>query len=198
MQQTVFVVDDDPEIGKMLGWLVESIGADIEIYASGEEFLAAYKERPGCLILDVRMKGMSGLKLQELLQERDDKIPIIFITGHGDISMTVRAMKKGAKDFFTKPFNNQLLLDTVQQALEENTKQYDEKLQKDKIKAQLDSLTAREREIMHCVIDGKLNRVISDELGISISTVEAHRAKVMEKMQVDSLAELVKKVLNKQ
>jgi two-component system response regulator FixJ len=195
MNQIVFVVDDDPEIGKMLSWLIESIGADIEIYTSGEEFLEAYQGRLGCLILDVRMKGMSGLRLQELLQERGDKIPIIFISGHGDIPMTVRVMKNGAKDFFTKPFNNQLLLDAVQQALEQNSKQYKEQLTKDKIKTQIDSLTSREQEVLNRIIKGKLNKVIAHDLGISISTVEAHRAKVMEKMQAKSLAELIQRLL---
>ncbi|MCK4608363.1 MAG: response regulator transcription factor [Gammaproteobacteria bacterium] len=195
MKQTVFIVDDDREICEMLHWLVESIGIDTEIYASGEEFLTAYYDRPGCLVLDVRMKGMSGLKVQEMLMEKGNKIPIIFITGNGDIPMVVRAMKNGATDFFTKPFNNQLLLDTIQRTLEQEAKQHDTQLLKLQTLEHIKNLTPREHEIMHNIINGKANKIIADELGISLSTVEAHRAKVMEKMQARSLAGLIKKVI---
>ena len=195
MKQTVFIVDDDPEIGKILHRLIESIGVDDEIYTNAEDFLAAFNGRPGCLILDVRMKGMSGLRLQELLAEQGSGIPIIFLTGHGDIPMTVRAMKSGAIELFTKPFNNQQLLDAVQHALEQNVKHYAAKIAQKETSTLINALTPREREVMQRIMDGKLNKVIAHELGISLSTVEAHRAKVMEKMHVKSLAELIQKAI---
>ena len=195
IKQTVFIVDDDLEIGEMLRWLIESIGVNVEIYTSGKSFLNHYNDRPGCLILDVRMKDMSGFKVQETLIARGSNIPIIFITGHGDIPMAIRAMKNGAIEFLIKPFYNQSLLEIVQHALEQNFKQQDETLEKEEAKRRLDNLTPREYEVMIKMMNGELNRIMADKLKISISTIETHRAKVMSKMQVDSLAKLIQLIL---
>lgn len=192
MQQTVFIVDDDQEIAEVLSQLFESVDIDVQVYSSAEEFLADYKQQLGCILLDVRMQGMSGLQLQKELQKRGNNLPIIFITGHGDIPMTKRAIKDGAIDFFTKPFNNQELLEVVQITLQQNVVLKKEQDRKNTIISHFNTLTAREKEIMQAVVDGNSNKKIMHEFNISISTVEAHRAKVMTKMQVDSLAELVK------
>ena len=195
MKQTVFIVEDDLVIRDLLLGLMQSIGMDTEIYQNAEEFMANYAATAGCLILDVRLQGMSGLRLQELLLERSDRIPIIFITGHGDIPMVARAMKNGAIDFFTKPFNNQLLLDAVQRALKQSLAQHKQQLEMKSIKERIKSLTTREQEVMDGIVHGKINRLIAQDLQISINTVEIHRSKVMSKMQVDSLAELIKLLL---
>jgi len=194
---TVFVVDDDQALCQSLSWLLESVGLNVETYVSGQAYLDNYEpNRKGCLLIDIRMKGMSGFELQEKLNLLGNRIPIVMITGHGDIPMAVRAMKTGAVDFITKPFNDQLLLDLIQKVLAEDAQRQQMTQVSDSNRSEIferyTSLTTREKEIMERVVDGKLNKQIAYELGISMKTVELHRAHVMQKMQVKSLAELVK------
>jgi RNA polymerase sigma factor (sigma-70 family) len=196
---TVFVVDDDEEVRNSMKRLMNSVGLTVETFASGEEFLAqSDPARPGCLLLDVRMGGMSGLEVQERLALEDVQPPIIIITGHGDVPMAVRAVMAGAVDFIEKPFNEQVLLDSVHRAIEIDGKHRGRALQLADISARLERLTPREREILDLVVAGKRNKVIAGELGISQSTVESHRAKVMEKMQAESLSDLMRMMLSLQ
>ncbi|MGH8672044.1 MAG: response regulator transcription factor [Burkholderiales bacterium] len=196
-EPTVFVVDDDKAVRDSLRWLIESVGLNVEIFANSREFLEGYKPaRPGCIVLDVRMPGISGMELQEKLASLQVTVPIIFITGHGDVKMAVRAVKAGALDFIEKPFNDQELLDRVQRAIQldaENRRAIEER---SAIARRLERLTPREREVMELIIEGRLNKVIAARLGLSSKTVEAHRAKVMEKMQTKSVSVLVKMVLS--
>lgn len=196
---TVYVVDDDAALCQSLSWLLESVGLPVATFTSAQAYLEQYNiNQRGCLLLDIRMKGMSGFELQEKLISMGNRLPIIMITGHGDIPMAVRAMKSGAVDFITKPFNDQLLLDLVQRVLAEESIRKEESNEvfnnsnNSELLERYASLTAREREIMERVVDGKLNKQIAFELGISMKTVELHRAHVMQKMQVKSLADLVK------
>ncbi len=196
---TVFVVDDDVEVRNAMKLLMNSVGLAVETFASAEEFLARFDPaRPGCLLLDIRMKGMSGLELQERLALEEIQPPIIIITGHGDVPMAVRAVKVGAVDFIEKPFNEQVLLDSVHRAIELDGEHRGRVLQLADISACLECLTPREREILELVVAGKRNKVIASELGISQSTVEAHRSKVMEKMQAESLSDLMRMMLSLQ
>lgn len=189
----VYIVDDDNAVRDSLCWLVESVGLKADSYSSANEFLDICDENiSGCLVSDVRMQGMSGLELQEQLNAREIKLPIIFITGYGDIQMAVHAIQEGAVDFITKPFNDQELLDRIQHAMEKGEKAWEHQVHNNKIKDRFKSLTPREHEVMAKVVDGKLNKVIASELNVSNKTVEAHRAKVMEKMQASNLAELVR------
>jgi FixJ family two-component response regulator len=189
---TVFVVDDDEALRGSLSWLIESTGQAVETYASAAEFLTAYGDgRPGCLLLDVRMPQMGGLDLQKKLSEHPVPIPIIFISGHATVPVAVRAMRSGAVDFFTKPFDNQALLDRLAECMRESARHWAESTQQNAVAARRASLSAREREVMDRVVAGQPNKVIACELGLSIKTVEAHRAKVMEKMGAKSLAELL-------
>lgn len=191
-EPTVFVVDDDQAVRDSLRWLLESVGHPVESFSSALEFLASYQpEQPGCLVLDVRMPGMSGLELQEALANRHFCIPILIITGHGDISMAVQAMKDGALDFIEKPFNDQLLLDRVQNAIVQDARWRQERNEKSELKERLDQLTPREKEVLQEVVAGKPNKVVAHTLGISVKTVEIHRARAMEKMQANSLPQLV-------
>ena len=193
---TVFVVDDDAAMRTSLRWLIESVGLSVETYNSAQEFLNAYTpDRSGCIVLDVRMPGMSGLELQEHLNSRRIMIPVIIVTGHGDIPMAVAAMKAGAVEFIEKPFNDQRLLDCVKEALQRDNRIRNDQVEKAAIDQRLDNLTPREREVMEMVVAGKANKVIAALLDVSAKTVEAHRAKVMEKMGVTSLAELVRLAL---
>lgn len=195
-EPTVFVVDDDQAMRKSLHWLIESVGLNVETFPSARRFLESYTPgRPGCLVLDMRMPGISGLELQEKLKARNITIPVIFITGHGDVPMAVRAMKAGAIDFIEKPFNDQLLLDRIQHALEQDAQSRSGQAQRAELAARLALLTPREREVMEMVAEGKPNKVIAAQLGVSAKTVEAHRAKVMEKMQAKSLADLIRMVM---
>ncbi|MBX9705420.1 MAG: response regulator transcription factor [Gammaproteobacteria bacterium] len=195
-QATVFVVDDDEAMTKSIRWLIETVGLKVKTFGQGKEFLESYQSGdPGCLILDVRMPGISGLELQGLLKEHHINLPIIFITGHGDVPMAIKAMKAGAFEFLTKPFNDQTLLDSINQAIEFDGTRRQENIELDSIIARVEKLTPREREVMDLVVEGKLNKVIADELYISAKTVELHRAKIMEKMQAASLAHLVRLVL---
>ena len=188
---TIFVVDDDETLRGSLRWLLESLRHNVQTYASAREFLSSYDPvQPGCLVLDIRMPEISGLQLQEILTKRGIRIPVIMITGHADIAMAVRAMKAGAIDFIEKPFNDQELLERVEQALALDARQRQEEAQRRIAIERLELLTPREREVLEKVVCGKLNKVIAAELGISMKTVEAHRAKVMGKMGVNSPAEL--------
>jgi two-component system response regulator FixJ len=190
---TVFVVDDDPAIRFAMQALMESIHLKHEIFASGDEFLEKVDDhRAGCLVLDIRMPGLGGLELQEELIRRGGSLPIIFITGHGDVPMAVDAMQKGAVDFIQKPFRDQDLLDRVREALITDEEQRKKQQEHEAVAERLSRLTNREREVFDLVVTGKPNKVIAYELGVSQRTVEIHRARVMEKMQARSLADLVK------
>jgi two-component system response regulator FixJ len=193
---TVFVVDDDEAMRSSLEWLIESEGLPVETFDSAQAFLDAYYPgRAGCALLDVRMPGMSGLELQEHLRQQQIRIPVIIITGHGDVPMAVRAMKAGALDFIEKPFDDDTLLATIQRAIEVDASQRTQQAGRAELAARLAQLTPREHEVMLMVTDGKSNKEIANELGVSAKTVEAHRARVMEKMEARSLAELVRMVL---
>lgn len=194
---TVFIVDDDQAMAESVRWLIESVGFKVKVFRSARDFLSNYhSSQAGCLVLDVRMPEMTGLELQEQLNERNIDIPIIFVTGHGDVPMATRAMKAGAIDFLMKPFNDQMLLESINKAIELDQQRRQAKGQWQEVAQRIQRLTPRERQIMGLVVQGKLNKVIAQELTISPKTVELHRAKVMEKMGVDSLAELVARVVN--
>jgi FixJ family two-component response regulator len=188
---TIFVVDDDQSVRDSLRWLLESLRHKVETYTSAAEFLTHYDpDRPGCLVLDVRMPEVSGLQLQEILVARHIHLPVIMITGHGDVSMAVRAMKYGALDFIEKPFNDQMFLECIHRGLRINARQRSQDAERQTVQARLALLTARERDVLERVVAGKPNKVIASELGISARTVEVHRAHIMEKMCADSLAAL--------
>lgn len=190
---TVFIIDDDEAVRDSLSWLMKSAGLHAQTFDSADGFLDGYEdERPGCLILDIRMPGMNGLELQSELKRRDFRLPIIIISGHADVPMAVRALKAGAFDFIEKPFNDELLLDLVRRALEQDRKQREDMAETDAWRARIDSLTPREREVLDLVVEGASNKQISAELGVSLKTVEAHRAKVMDKLQAESLSHLVR------
>jgi len=190
---TVFIIDDDEAVRDSLSWLVKSTGLQAETFASADDFLQGYGEdRPGCLILDIRMPGMNGLELQSVLRERDFRLPIIIISGHADVPMAVRALKAGAFDFIEKPFNDELLLDLVQRALEKDAKERENMAETDELRARMASLTPREKEVLELVVAGAANKQISSELGVSLKTVEAHRARVMDKLRAESLSHLVR------
>lgn len=193
---TVFVVDDDPAIRKSLRWLIESIGLPVKTYASGSDFLDEYDPKhPGCLVLDVRMPGMSGLDLQERLCERGRCVPIIVLTAFGDVPMAVRAMKFGAIHFFEKPVKDQELLDHIQAALLEDQKWRERDSQDQFIRDRHQLLTKRECEVLGHVVDGCSSKEIGGKLGVSFKTVEAHRAKIMKKMAAESVPHLIRMVL---
>jgi RNA polymerase sigma factor (sigma-70 family) len=195
-KSTVFVVDDDQAMRNSLKWLIESVGVAVESFASADDFLANYEPgRPGCIVLDVRMPGMSGLDLQEHLVRQNIRIPTVIITGHGDVPMAVRAMKAGAVDFIEKPFNDEALLDAIRRAIATEERQRNAQFEHREIQARIEHLTPREREVMNRVTDGSSNKEIANSLGVSAKTIEAHRARVMEKMQARSLAELVRMAL---
>jgi two-component system, LuxR family, response regulator FixJ len=193
----VFVVDDDEAVRNSLRLLLKSVGIAATAQSTAQEFLDTYRpQQPGCLVLDVRMPGMSGMELQQQLNLRGAVIPVIFISGHGDIPMAVEAMQQGAFDFLQKPFRDQDLIDRIQRALakdESNRAQLKERAQ---IQERLESLTPREREVLTLVASGKANKVMAGDLGVSQRTVEIHRARVMEKMGATSLAQLVRMVMD--
>jgi two-component system response regulator FixJ len=192
-QPIVFVVDDDRAMRDSLRWLLESIGLTVRTYATAAEFLREHDPaQPGCLVLDVRMPGMSGLDLQAELVQRGAELPTIVVTGHGEVAMAVRAVKAGAIDFIEKPFSDQLLLDRVRQALEIDRQSREVRVRRKDARRRLASLSAREREVLELVAAGKANKEIAAALGLSPKTVEVHRAHVMSKMAVDSLAELIR------
>jgi FixJ family two-component response regulator len=193
----VFIVDDDEAVRNSLRLLVRSVGLTASALVSAQEFLAIYEPlQPGCLVLDVRMPGMSGLELQQRLNLRGAIIPVIFITGHGDIPMAVEAMQQGAFDFLQKPFRDQALIERIQRALEKDRANRAELGERSRIRERYDTLTPREREVLALVTSGKPNKIMAADLGLSQRTVEIHRARVMEKMGASSLAPLVRMVLD--
>lgn len=190
---TVFIVDDDAAIRIAMQALMESVELPHEIFNSADDFLAKESsQRPGCLVLDIRMPGLDGLELQQELIDRENTLPIIFITGHGDVPMAVEAMRKGAVDFIQKPFRDQELLDRIRKALLADKQQREQRERIEQVANRLANLTKREREVFDHVVTGKPNKIIAFDLGVSQRTIEIHRARVMEKMQADSLADLVK------
>ncbi|HET7755831.1 MAG TPA: response regulator transcription factor [Steroidobacteraceae bacterium] len=194
---TVFVVDDDEGVRNSLRFLLKSVGLATRTLASASEFLESYQpSQTGCLVLDVRMPGMSGLELQQQLNLRGAIIPVIFITGHGDIPMAVEAMQQGAFDFLQKPFRDQDLIDRIQRALEHDGRNRAALAQHARIRERLDTLTPREREVLTLMTCGKPNKSMAAELGVSQRTVEIHRARVMEKTGAASLAQLVRMVMD--
>jgi FixJ family two-component response regulator len=191
-EPTVFIVDDDPAVRDSLRWLLESMRLKVATFGSAEDFLKFYTMHMiGCLILDVRMPGMSGLQLQQFLTKQKYALPILFITGHGDIPMAVRAMQAGAMYFLEKPFEDQVLLDYVHEALTLDVENQQSRIRLTMLQARIANLTEREREVMELVIDNHSNKEIATKLGVSIKTVEFHRSHMMDKMHATSLIELV-------
>lgn len=193
---TVFIVDDDEAVRASLRLLLKSVGIAAQAFGSAQEFLASFDPaRPGCLVLDIRMPGMSGMELQQHLNMRGAIIPVLFISGHGDVPMAVEAMKNGAFDFLQKPFRDQELIDRVQRALARDGESRVSLSQHSKLRNRLDSLTSREREVLDLMVQGKPNKIMAADLGISQRTVEIHRARVMEKLGVSSLAQAVRMMM---
>src|ERR1051325_8267540 len=192
-QATVVVIDDDASVRKALDNLFRSVGLEVELFSSPQEFLQSERpDRPGCIVLDVRFPGRSGLDMQREISAANTPLPIIFITGYGDIPMSVRAMKAGAVEFLTKPFRDQDLLDAVQQALDRDRGARQERAELDDLRRRFESLTRREREVMGLVVAGRLNKQIAGDLGVSEMTVKMHRRQVMRKMQATGVAQLVR------
>ena len=190
---TVYIVDDDQAIRHAMELLMRSVGLDYEIFHSADDFLSGHtNERAGCLVLDIRMPGLGGLELQEKLNDMGSTLPIIFITGHGDVPMAVEAMQNGAVDFIQKPFRDQELLDRIGEALKADQARRSAREKKAEVRDRIEKLTNRERQVLDLVVTGKPNKVIAYELGVSQRTVEIHRARVMEKMEARSLADLVR------
>jgi FixJ family two-component response regulator len=195
LEPTVFVVDDDAAVRRFLGGLIESVELRVETYASAQDFLGAYEPgRPGCLVLDVRMPGMSGLELQRELADRAVDLPVIVLTGHGNVQVAVHAMKAGAVDFIEKPFDNELLLDRIQKAVAGSVRAASERVKRNEIANRLQQLTPRECQVLDLVISGETNKGVARHLEISERTVEIHRANVMRKMRATSLADLIRLV----
>ncbi|XVN74283.1 Response regulator protein TmoT [Oligella sp. MSHR50489EDL] len=194
----IFVVDDDDAVRDSLRLLLETQNYRVQTFASGEEFLEQYNpNHVSVLITDVRMPGMSGLQLQEQLLERKATLPIIFITGHGDVNMAVSTMKKGAVDFIEKPFNLEDIMPVIARFLDQAYEQMQEAISQQKVDSLLARLTSREEQVLERIVAGRLNKQIADDLNISIKTVEAHRANIMEKLEVSTVADLMKIVLKK-
>ena len=188
---TVFVVDDDPAVRKSLCWLVESGGRQVSAFESALSFLDAYTpDQTGCLVTDIRMPGMGGLQLQEELADQGYAIPVIIMTGYGDVGTAVRAMKAGAIDFLEKPYNDQALLDLIEEAIATDHEIHAQHEQGEVARGKFNTLMQREQQVMRLVVQGRSNKEMTDELTISVKTIEAHRSKVMDKMQVRSVAEL--------
>ena len=189
----VFVVDDDPSMRRSLDTLLRSVGLDVQLFSSAQEFMPANRsDVPGCIVLDVRLPGMSGLAFQEELAKTGVALPVIFVTGHGDVPMTVRAMKAGAVEFLTKPFDDQVLLDAVHAAIERDRARRNQAEGLAALKERYNELTTREKEVMKFVVAGRVNKQIASDLGLSVVTVKVHRGQVMRKMLAKSVAELVR------
>ena len=195
-ESTVFVVDDDPAMRESLSWLLQSAGLTVETFESAEHFLSRCDpSRPGCLLLDLKLPGKSGLELQNDLASRDLNLPIIFLTGYAEVPTAVRALKTGAFDFLEKPFGDETLLDCVRRALDQDRRNREAKEQISSVTVKLTRLSPREREVMELMIAGKPTKVIAAELGLSPKTVEVHRGRVMRKMEVRTLPHLVRQVM---
>lgn len=193
----MYVVDDDEAIRTLWRWLMESNGIAVQTFAGAREFIEGYRARgPGCLVLDLRLPGMSGLDLQEYLKRRGIEIPVVFVTGHGDVSTAVNAIKGGAVDFIQKPFSYREVLAIIDKALRRDAEACTRRARRSQASARLAALTERERDVLRRIIEGKANKVTAEELAISVKTVEFHRARVMEKMQAGSVAELVQLALS--
>lgn len=191
MTPTVHIVDDDDAIRDSLSWLLQSRSLDCRCFASGESFLDQWRaDIAGCVLLDIRMHGMSGLEVFDALQVRGSRLPVIFLTGHGDVPMAVSALKRGAFDFVEKPFEDNQLVDRLLEALRLDAAQRASSASSHTLKARLETLTSREQQVMELILAGKFNKVIADELGISMRTVEVHRANVFEKMGVRTAVDL--------
>jgi len=188
-----FVIDDDPSMRRSLDTLLRSVGLDVHVFPSAQEFMRAERpDAPGCLVLDVRLPGMSGLAFQQELMKAGVALPVIFLTGHGDVPMTARAMKAGAAEFLTKPFDEQVLLDAIHAAIERDRARRRDAARVAELKARYRALTEREREVMTLVVAGRVNKQIAAELGLSLVTVKVHRGQVMRKMLAKSVPELVR------
>ncbi len=197
LEPLVFIIDDDPAMTESLSWIIKSIGLNVKTYARAQVFLQEYDaQQHGCLLLDVRMPGMSGPELQSrLIEQGVPTLPIIFISGHGDVPLAVRVMKAGAVDFLTKPFNDQVLIESINKALRLDKANREKRQENAQARAKFALLSDRETEVLQGIVAGKPNKVIAVELRISLKTVEAHRAAVMRKMSAKSVPELVKLVL---
>jgi len=193
----VYVVDDDQAVRDSLRWLIESVGLNVKTFSNGQELLENFNEAEiSCLVLDVRMPGISGLDLQQRLKNMNAKIPVIIVTGHADVPMAIQAMKAGAFDFIEKPYSDQLLLERIQCAIEQDDCFKKQQAVNNEINERIDSLTPREKEVMGLVVGGHSNKGIAKELGVSIKTVEVHRGNLMSKMKAQSLSELVRLVMS--
>lgn len=192
----IYVVDDDKDVQEAIKWLLQSVHLHARCFASGADFLDDYEPgTAGCVILDVRMPGMSGRDVQNFLVTQKDPLPIIFLTGHGDIPMATNAMKEGAFQFIEKPFNNQILVDTVQHAVRKSEEILDDVRRRQTFASRIETLTEREREVLRLLVDGAPNKVIAHSLGITARTVEVHRARVMDKLQVRSVSLLIREIV---
>ena len=199
LKPTVFVVDDDPAVRESLTELAQSMQFDVACYGSAEDFLSAYdRSHPGCLVLDVVLPGLSGLDLQDRLKAEGIRVPVIMLTGHGDVRMAVRAMQQGAADFLEKPFHPNQLRDSIHKAIEQNERCRQEQAQRADLDERLARLTPDEREVMQRIVAGKTNKVIAAELDISVRTVQFRRSSIMEKLQVKSRAALMELILSMQ
>lgn len=193
---TAYVVDDDESIRTLWRWLMESNGIPVRTFATAMEFIDSYKlGDPGCIVLDLRLPGMSGLELQDYLRRRNIEIPVVFVTGHGDVPAAVSALKGGAVDFIEKPFGYKHALAIIQKAFDQDAQIRRSRAHGERISTLYASLTEREREVARRIAEGKVNRIIAQELGITMKTVEFHRARLMEKMKVTSVAELVQQLM---
>jgi len=190
----ILIVDDDADFRESLSWLLDSAGYSSQGYASAEEFLASYQGEPACLLLDVRMTGMSGLELQRQLLDKSYQIPVILITGHGDVPMAVAAMKNHAFDFISKPFNDESLLDIIAKAVADIPRRFALQGQQLEARANWEELSKREQQVACLVAEGGSNKSVAEDLGISVKTVEIHRSRVMKKMKADNLAALIQQI----